>query len=360
MRILKIIISVLLCITFVACGTEKTVQSEENDLESKGDFVLNYPLFDGEKVIENASVTVTGGIIASVTEGECTDGNYLLMPGLIDAHTHIGTESQTEIMLKNGITATCDVSAPNSLAVNSKRFTIFSSAGMTMGTLSGKNYVKTALQNGAKYIKVLLMEPNLMLKSVLKDICSTAHENGIRVAVHAVSLKAVRTAVDCGADILIHVPMKEEFPKELAEEIGKKGIAVAPTLIMMKTFGEDGRNGYKPEHYKNAENAVRLLHECDVQILAATDANIGSYAPAVEYGTSLHTEMQLLVNAGLTPSEALASATSNAAKAFGISNLGAVSEGKRAVLLLIEGRPDKEITDTAKLKQIWIDGVPIL
>ena len=186
------------------------------------------------------------------------------------------------------------------------------------------------------------------------------HENGIKVAVHAVSLKAVRTAVDCGVDILIHVPMKEEFPKELAEEIAQKGIAVAPTLIMMKTFGEDGRNGYKPEHYKNAENAVRLLHECGVQILAATDANTGSYAPAVEYGTSLYTEMQLLVNAGLTPSEVLASTTSNVAMAFGILDIGTASEGKRAVLLLIEGRPDKEITDIVNIKQIWIDGVPIL
>lgn len=360
MKTLKIIISVLLCITLVACGTEKAEQSEGKYLEYREDFTLNYPLFDGEKVIENASITVKDSMIASVTEGECANSNYLLMPGLIDAHTHISTENQTEIMLKNGITATCDVSAPNSLIENSKQFTVISSAGMTMGTLSGKNYVKTALQNGAKYIKVLLMEPNLMLKSILKDICTSAHESGIKVAVHAVSLKAVRMAVDCGADILIHVPMKEKFPEELAEKIAQKGIAVAPTLIMMKTFGEDGRNGYKPEHYKNAENAVRLLHEYGVQILAATDANTGSYAPAVEYGPSLHTEMQLLVNAGLTPSEALMSATSNVARAFNISEIGTVSEGKRAVLLLIEGRPDKEITETAKIKQIWIDGEPIL
>lgn len=329
-------------------------------MEHKEQLILNYPLFDGEKIIENASVTVTDGVITSVSEGESANNNYLLMPGFIDAHTHINTEQQTEKMLKNGITATCDVSAPNSLIVHSKKFTIISSAGMTMGTLSGKTYVKTAIENGAKYIKVLLMEPNLMLKGVLKDICSTAHENGIKVAVHAVSVKAVQTAVDCGADILIHVPMKEEFPKKLAETIAQKGITVVPTLVMMQTFGEDGRNGYKPEHYQNAENAVHLLHECGVPILAATDANEGSYAPAVEYGTSLHHEMQLLVKAGLTPCEVLAGATSKVAKTFGISDIGTVSQGKRAVLLLVEGRPDKEITDTAKIKQIWIDGEPIL
>lgn len=80
-------------------------------------------------------------------------------------------------------------------------------------------------------------------------------------------------SVDCGADILIHVPMKEVFPEELAKAIAEKGIV---------------------------------------------------------------------------------------AKTFGINELGMIAEGKKAVLLLIEGRPDKNITDTKKIKQIWIDEQPIL
>lgn len=52
MKILKIIISVLLCITLVACGTKKAEQSEENNLEHRGDFTLNYPLFDTEKLFK--------------------------------------------------------------------------------------------------------------------------------------------------------------------------------------------------------------------------------------------------------------------------------------------------------------------
>lgn len=68
---------------------------------------------------------------------------------------------------------------------------------------------------------------------------------------------------------------------------------------MMETFANSGRNGYLPEHYQNAENAVRTLHKCGVTILAATDANIGSFAPAVEYGTSMYREMELLCKAEL-------------------------------------------------------------
>lgn len=153
--------------------------------------------------------------------------------------------------------------------------------------------------------------------------------------------------------------MKEEFPKELAKEIAKKRIVVAPTLVMMETFAKNSWNAYKPEHYQNAENAVKLLHENGVTILAATDANTGSYAPAVAYGTSMHREMELLVQAGMTATEVLASATRKVAEVFSIDNIGTVEEGKKAVLILIEGRPDKNITDTTKIKQIWIDGKEI-
>lgn len=322
--------------------------------------ILNYSLFNGKEIIENASVIIENGKIKGVEKAKSVDSNYFLMPGLIDAHTHIGTEEQIATMLKNGVTATCDVAAPSSLINNSKQFTIVSSAGMTMGTLNGKSYVKKAIGAGAQYIKVLLFEPNFMLKPVLKDICNTAHENGLKVAVHATSVKTVKLAVDCNADILIHVPMQEEFPADLAQIIADKGIVVAPTLIMMETFGNSGRSGHKPEDYQNAENAVRLLHSCGVEILAATDANPGSFAPSVAYGISLHREMELLVQAGLTPEEVLASATGNIADIFEIDGLGYIAEGKQATLLLIEGRPDKTITDTAKIKQIWIDGKPIL
>lgn len=324
--------------------------------------ILNYPLFDGTHIMEHASIVLEGGIITAINESENTDrnSNSFLMPGLIDAHTHMSTNKQIAAMLQNGVTATCDVAASAALIANSDPFTIISSAGMTMGTLHGKTYVKKAIEDGASYIKVLLMEPNLMPKPILKDICQTAHKHGIKVAVHAVSVKAVQISVDCNADILLHVPMKEKFPEELAKTIADNKIAVAPTLVMMEAFANSNRNRYKPEHYQNAENAVRLLYECGVTILAATDANDGSFAPEVAYGSSMHHELELLVRAGMKPADVLASATSNVAKAFGIDDFGMIAEGQTATLLLVEGRPDKNITDTRKIKQIWIGGQPIL
>lgn len=334
-------------------------ESASRSSEMGGKIVLKHPFFDGEKVIENAAVVMEGGRITQIkqiSETENVDGDYFLMPGLVDAHTHMGTLEQVDDMLKCGVTATCDVSASESLVQAAKPFTMFSSAGMTMGTLNGKSYVQKAINAGAKYIKILLMEPNLMLKGVLKDICSRAHDNGIKVAVHAVSVKAVKMSVESGVDILLHVPMKEEFPVELAKEIVEKGIAVAPTLVMMEKFAKSGRNGYKENHFKNAENAVKLLYENGVTILAATDANQGTFAPPMVYGSSMHRELELLVQAGMKPVDVLAAATGRVADAFGMENAAVIKEGKKATLLLIHGRPDKEITDIKNIKQVWIDG----
>lgn len=194
----------------------------------------------------------------------------------------------------------------------------------------------------------------------MQSIADTAHEKGLKVVAHATALSTVQLAVDCGVDILLHVPMKEPFPEALAKTIAGKGIAVAPTLIMMETFANSGRNGYEKSHYSNAAAAVRLLRDCGVTILAATDANDGSFAPAVAYGTSLHREMELLRQAGLPAEEVLASATGRNAAAFGIRDAGRIAPGQPATMILAEGCPEQGVTCSTKIRQVWVRGVPIL
>ncbi len=323
----------------------------------------HYPVFNGTRVWENASVTMENGIITEVKtlEESPADTRCFLMPGLIDAHTHMGTMAQVETMLKHGIIATCDVCAPQELIAASDRLIIHSSASMAMGVvLSGKSYVEKAVKEGAKYIKVLLFSPHSIGKRALCSIVDAAHEKSLKVAVHATEIATVRQAVEAGADILLHVPMKESFPEELAQAIAEKHITVAPTLVMMETFAHSGRNGYLPAHYANAEAAVRLLRERGVEILVATDANPGSFAPGVVYGSSLHREMKLLVKAGLSPLDVLQGVTRKNAQAFDLADLGTIAPGQKANLILIEGRPDQNITDSMKIVQIWVDGKPIM
>jgi hypothetical protein len=68
--------------------------------------------------------------------------------------------------------------------------------------------------------------------------------------------------------------------------------------------------------------------------------------------------MELLVRAGLTPTEALAAATSVPARAFRLSDRGRIARGLRADLVLVDGDPTTDITVTRAISGIWKGGVP--
>jgi imidazolonepropionase-like amidohydrolase len=84
-----------------------------------------------------------------------------------------------------------------------------------------------------------------------------------------------------------------------------------------------------------------------------TDAPV----PGLTYGASLHRELEHLVSAGLTPTAALAAATSAIARAFRMNDRGRIRTGMRADLLLVDGDPTKQIRDTRNIAAIWKRGV---
>ena len=95
---------------------------------------------------------------------------------------------------------------------------------------------------------------------------------------------------------------------------------------------------------------VRLLRDAGVPILAGTDQ-----APD---GASLHRELELLVEAGLSPAEAIAAATSRATAFLGlIDEIGTIEAGKRADLVLLDGDPLADITNTRRIAAVVGGGV---
>jgi imidazolonepropionase-like amidohydrolase len=99
---------------------------------------------------------------------------------------------------------------------------------------------------------------------------------------------------------------------------------------------------------------VKTLHEAGAGLLVGTDAVI---APGVSPGPSVHTELQLLVAAGLTPYQALAAGTRNAAVFFGtLAQTGTVDVGKRADLVLLNGHPLEDIRNTARPAGVMVGG----
>jgi imidazolonepropionase-like amidohydrolase len=75
------------------------------------------------------------------------------------------------------------------------------------------------------------------------------------------------------------------------------------------------------------------------------------------HGASVHHEMQLLVQAGLTPVAALKAATSTPARRFGLLDRGRIAAGARADLLLVAGDPTTKISDSLSIKDVWRRGV---
>jgi imidazolonepropionase-like amidohydrolase len=100
---------------------------------------------------------------------------------------------------------------------------------------------------------------------------------------------------------------------------------------------------------------VRELQVAGADILAGSDAP----NPGTVHGATLHQELELLVQAGLTPVQALAAATSVPARRFGLSDRGAIAPGRRADLVLVDGDPTRDVTATRAIVAIWKNGAPV-
>jgi imidazolonepropionase-like amidohydrolase len=113
-----------------------------------------------------------------------------------------------------------------------------------------------------------------------------------------------------------------------------------------------------PDRRETVRNEMRLVGEMQragVEILAGTDAV--SSAAYVLPGFSLHEELAMLVQAGLTPMEALQAATRNPAGFLNaLDNRGTVDAGKLADLVLLDADPLQDIANTRRINAIVING----
>jgi imidazolonepropionase-like amidohydrolase len=99
---------------------------------------------------------------------------------------------------------------------------------------------------------------------------------------------------------------------------------------------------------------VGAMHKAGVEIMAGTDT---AAAVAVLPGFSLHTELECLVQAGLTPMEALQAATLSPAKFLGLQNeMGTIQPGKLANLVLLDSNPLDDIRNTRKINAVVLNG----
>jgi hypothetical protein len=215
-------------------------------------------------------------------------------------------------------------------------------------------------------------------QETLRAVIDGAHRRGKLAVVHVLSLQGAKDAVAAGADGLVHLFADRPADDEFFSLVGQHHTFVIPTLSVLApmsgcsagpALASDSRlepylsaealidlRGDYPRHggsLSYAEEAVRGLQAQNTLILTGTDGhNLGT-----AHGASLHGELQLLVNSGLTPIEALRSATSINAAAFRLNDRGEIAPGKRADLLLVASDPTIRISDISNVASVWKQGV---
>lgn len=124
-------------------------------------------------------------------------------------------------------------------------------------------------------------------------------------------------------------------------------------LEQLREYAQSPRNAERLERriegFEIGMAEARRLHDAGIMLVAGTDAPY----PGVTLGEGVHRELELLVEAGLTPLEAIRTATLNAAIHMGDeAEWGTLGVGKRADILMIDGRPDETISDTRNIELV--------
>jgi imidazolonepropionase-like amidohydrolase len=252
--------------------------------------------------------------------------------------------------------------------------------------------VARQLARNTDYIKVWFIHQKgddlAAQEAIVKAAGDAAHAAGKKFAVHATELLVAKAALRAGADLLVHSVFDQPVDDEFIALAKKNGALYCPTLFVMQGYDLALSNQWRatPEELKRADPEIlaamddlnempadkrpegvsklmaaakmpdppriamanlKKLSNAGIPIVMGTDAgNIGTL-----HGPSIHREMRLMQESGLTPLEILRSATTNGAKALGLEGkTGAVAAGMYADLVILDADP---LADSANLARVY-------
>jgi imidazolonepropionase-like amidohydrolase len=255
----------------------------------------------------------------------------------------------------------------------------------TMGSLSqAPTIVKRLKANEVDLVKAYtgLSEP------YVRALARAAQAEGLRVIVDAWERNGSPSLVRSGIYGFAHAPHADELIPEAAAEMAERKVAVITTVTVRESFShrrlqdmallleplvkdvipphfldeirEAAKRGdfafdkpnvdLRTRDFERTRKNVLTLWRAGVLVAAGTDAPY----PGVFQGESMHRELELLVEAGLTPLEAIRAATGNAARFLDgdAADWGTVEPGRRADLVVVSGRPHERIGDTRRIVDV--------
>jgi len=176
----------------------------------------------------------------------------------------------------------------------------------------------------------------------IKAAVDAAHQFGKKIAIHSYGPDGARDAVRAGTDSLEHAT---DMDDATIAEMAKRGTYYVPTIDHNRYYIENGSKiGYTPGFEPRSQAfIVRNLETARRAHRAGVKFAMGSDAIYTMFGQNTR-ELGWFVKAGMTPEEALKTATMNAADLLGKANeLGAVAPGYLADLVAVEGDPTADV-----------------
>ena len=218
--------------------------------------------------------------------------------------------------------------------------------------------VRTQLGNGANLIKIYADyrwgkdEPSqpTFLQEEIDAMVATANTAGRYVVAHASTPEGMRRAIMGGVETIEH---GDGGTTEIFELMKTKGIALCPTLA-----AGDAIEQYKgwqkgkepdPERIAKKKKSFALALESGVEIVFGGD--VGVFTHGENYR-----ELELMVDYGMKPLQALQSATSVNARILHFQELGMIQEGYLADIIAVEGNPVQDISRMRRVKFVMKDG----
>ena len=377
------------------------------------DGISDRPIDDGAILVENQRIVSVGSARDLNPGVRVVDlSGATLLPGLIDAHVHlvwsasaephetVSRESQAlttlrcaanaALHLRAGVTTVRDVGATDGLSVEIGRAVEMGilpgphimAAGRAIAMTGGHGWflgreadgpeavrhaVRSEIKAGADCIKFMASggiyghaeepgSPQLTVREMEAGV-EEAHKAGRKVAAHAYSVAAISNALDAGVDSIEHGSFLDP---ETAGRMKEQGVYLVPTLSVFAAMSEKGPGLGTPAYVqrKTAEileasrEAFELAAEAGVKIAAGTDCG----APGHPHG-SLPRELELMVQYGATPVQALRYGTSAAAELLGLNGeTGTLEPGKRADMVAVYGNPLENIGALRAVRMVVHDG----
>ena len=241
--------------------------------------------------------------------------------------------------------------------------------------------VRQLLKEGADYIKITATggstvtsfptHPSFNVEE-LKAICDEIHKFGRHAAAHCASTQGMINVLDAGIDTIIHGIHQDpdgtyNYRQDVAERIAKQGVFVNPTFHVgieeIKSIERKAESNTLTELDRQALDRFKMSYELKLDHFARMrdDGVImvcGSDSAWANYTMGgFQYEIQDHVIGGMSPMEAIVSATSDSAKSCHVDDkVGSLEAGKQADILVVDGDPSDDITTLSNVTDVFLDG----